>query len=258
MGSEGANVLVDKEGRLALADLGLSVQKSSVGTNDKNKPVCTLVYQSPEQLFGVERGFSEKSDMWSLGCILYELLTGRVFFHRAQSRDDMVSMVVKHFGADEFEGWDEVRATQAYRDKRHLIRKPKTVFNHLREEKIDPLAVDLLDKLCRLNPDKRLSAEEVLSHPFLAVPDEAAAGGFPRIPQECHTVLGAPRNDPRLEAAGRPPRVPNPSSETDLPKSTAPVQAVLGRRNAGDFTEPQFEDLPTSADPAAAKRTKVG
>ena len=86
-----ANVLVNNEGKVALADLGLSAKKPDGVQGAFLKPVCTLLYQSPEQLFRSPRGYNEKADIWSLGCVLYELLTGCVldFSVRAHGEDGM-------------------------------------------------------------------------------------------------------------------------------------------------------------------------
>jgi Tol biopolymer transport system component/predicted Ser/Thr protein kinase len=79
-----ANILVTKQG-IKLLDFGLAKQAVRLGENDSTKAltdpgqiVGTLQYMSPEQLQGKE--IDARSDLFSFGCVLYELLTGKPAF----------------------------------------------------------------------------------------------------------------------------------------------------------------------------------
>lgn len=159
-------MLVNRHGQLALADLGLSAQKPSGVSGGFFKPVCTLLYQSPEQLFRSPKGYNEKADMWGLGCILYELLTGRIFFQAAKSQDQLVDIILQHYGAEEFELWEEGRDSEVFKKHAHRLKRTKTIFNGVKTRVRDSQALDLLEALCCLNPEKRPSAVQVLTHPF--------------------------------------------------------------------------------------------
>lgn len=65
-----ANIFIDAEGNLKLGDLGLGRAMSSQ-TLEAYSRVGTPLYMSPEVLDG--SGYDTKSDVWSLGCIAYEL-----------------------------------------------------------------------------------------------------------------------------------------------------------------------------------------
>ncbi len=65
-----ANIFIDQEGNLKVGDLGLSRQLSSQ-TFEAFSRVGTPLYMSPEVLQG--KGYDWKSDVWSLGCIAYEI-----------------------------------------------------------------------------------------------------------------------------------------------------------------------------------------
>lgn len=69
------NCMLDKEGYLILTDFGLAKQ-STESTNDNwcRSIIGTPEYCAPEVLRGEEYGF--KSDWWSLGCVMFDLLTG--------------------------------------------------------------------------------------------------------------------------------------------------------------------------------------
>jgi len=70
-----ANVMIDGRGRARLTDFGLAVEQQAAPPRDT---AGTALYMSPEQLAGGE--LSVKSDLYSLGLILYEMVAGRRFF----------------------------------------------------------------------------------------------------------------------------------------------------------------------------------
>jgi tRNA A-37 threonylcarbamoyl transferase component Bud32 len=78
-----ANIVVDGDGKPHVLDFGLSVDRNSQQAEPRI-PAGTLSYMSPEQLRGDRHWLKPTSDIWSLGVILYELLTGELPF---RSRD---------------------------------------------------------------------------------------------------------------------------------------------------------------------------
>ena len=72
------NVLVDSKGYLKLTDFGLSIDshacQSEIIGQPSNSVAGTAEYMSPEILLG--NGFDKLTDFWSLGCIIYEMLSG--------------------------------------------------------------------------------------------------------------------------------------------------------------------------------------
>jgi tetratricopeptide (TPR) repeat protein len=76
-----SNILIDREGRPRVADFGLARQTSAEATlrNDGN-PLGTPAYMSPEQARGEGQRVDVRSDVYSLGVVLYEMLTALVPF----------------------------------------------------------------------------------------------------------------------------------------------------------------------------------
>ena len=70
-----ANVMVDPRRRVKVMDLGLALQRRHNDSDAMDKPVGTLAFSCPEIVTG--RAYSDKADVWSLGCVLYAMATGR-------------------------------------------------------------------------------------------------------------------------------------------------------------------------------------
>jgi eukaryotic-like serine/threonine-protein kinase len=75
-----ANILFDEEGRVRVADFGVARALSSASTTDPGKMLGTARYASPEQAQGLP--LDGRSDVYSLGLVLYEATTGSVPFDR--------------------------------------------------------------------------------------------------------------------------------------------------------------------------------
>jgi cyclin-dependent kinase 12/13 len=73
---KGSNLLIDNEGILRIADLGLASFFDPNHKQPMTSRVVTLWYRSPELLLGAT-DYDVGVDLWSAGCILAELLAGR-------------------------------------------------------------------------------------------------------------------------------------------------------------------------------------
>jgi serine/threonine protein kinase len=84
------NIMIDKEGNARIMDFGIARSMQTKGITGSGVMIGTPEYMSPEQVEGKE--VDQRSDIYSLGVILYEMLIGRVPFEG----DTPLSVALKH------------------------------------------------------------------------------------------------------------------------------------------------------------------
>ncbi|PSL42202.1 serine/threonine-protein kinase [Planomicrobium soli] len=84
------NILMDEEGNVKISDFGIAMALSATSYTQTNSVLGTVHYLSPEQARGGTA--NKKSDIYSLGIVMYELLTGKLPF----SGESAVSIALKH------------------------------------------------------------------------------------------------------------------------------------------------------------------
>ena len=157
----------------------------------ENEKVYTYIqsrfYRSPEVILGMTYGMP--IDMWSLGCILAELLTGYPIFP-GENEQEQLACIMEVFGPPEkhliekstrkklfFDSLGKPRITVSTKGKR---RRPssKSLQQALKCE--DEAFLDFITRCLRWDPDRRLKPDEAIHHEFIAGKSSKAAAGRPR------------------------------------------------------------------------------
>jgi serine/threonine-protein kinase len=92
------NILITLDGQVKLADLGLarSVLEVDAAATPDGRGAGTPVYMAPEQARG-DSDADPRSDLYALGCVLYQMLTGRLPFRGSSSLEVILAKVEGHF-----------------------------------------------------------------------------------------------------------------------------------------------------------------
>ncbi|KAL8450497.1 hypothetical protein Emag_003164 [Eimeria magna] len=165
-----SNILLNSECQVKVADFGLarSVAHSEGGDGGSNPVltdyVATRWYRAPEILLG-STCYTKGVDMWSLGCILGELLCGKPIFPGTSTMNQL-ERVVSLTGRPSPEDIAAIRSPFAATMMESL---PAVKQKKLEDCFPDapPAALDLLKQLLQFNPLKRISAEKALEHPYV-------------------------------------------------------------------------------------------
>ncbi|KAG8427437.1 U4/U6 small nuclear ribonucleoprotein prp4 [Metarhizium acridum] len=199
------NILVNEQRNvLKICDLGTAIDRSDAATvhNQLTPYLVSRFYRAPEIILGMPYDYGV--DMWSIGCTLYELYTGKILF-TGDSNNQMLKAIMEirgrftpklfrrgqlaaaHFDEqgqfvsverDKVLGKTAVRTlavVKPTRDLRTRLNAASTGMNDAEARHLNHF-IDLLEQCLALNPDKRLTPSEALKHPFFASKTAASNG----------------------------------------------------------------------------------
>ncbi|GFG32559.1 hypothetical protein Cfor_12386 [Coptotermes formosanus] len=160
------NLLISEMGELKLADFGLARAKS-VPSHTYSHEVVTLWYRPPDVLLGSTE-YSTSLDMWGVGCIFVEMITGVPTFPGVRDTYDQLDKIFKILGTPTEETWPGVTHLPGY--KTHKLgfyqgQKLGLAFPRL----YDVMEGEsMASALLQLNADDRIGAEEALRHRYFS------------------------------------------------------------------------------------------
>ncbi|KAK0419815.1 hypothetical protein QR680_014337 [Steinernema hermaphroditum] len=166
-----SNVLLDADCRVKLADFGLARSLSQLEDypEGENMPelteyVATRWYRSPEILLAAKR-YTKGVDMWSLGCILAEMIIGRALFP-GTSTINQIERIMNTIIRPSRTDIDSIGSHYAASVLDKMPKSPKRSLEIVLGG-ADPAAVDLVNRLLIFAPHKRLTVEHCLCHPYV-------------------------------------------------------------------------------------------
>ncbi|XP_018575483.1 cyclin-dependent kinase 14 isoform X4 [Anoplophora glabripennis] len=174
------NLLISEIGELKLADFGLARAKS-VPSHTYSHEVVTLWYRPPDVLLGSTE-YSTSLDMWGVGCIFVEMITGMAIFPGVRDTYDQLDKIFKVLGTPTEEDWAGVTRLPGYKLHRIGQYRPRRLglcWPRLHDVVHgEAMAMALL----QLDPQKRLGAEEAMTHRYfdglpkklLELPDDSS------------------------------------------------------------------------------------
>ncbi|XP_047510229.1 cyclin-dependent kinase 20-like isoform X2 [Pieris napi] len=172
-----ANLLINHEGVLKIADLGLARLFWPDGGRPYSHQVATRWYRAPELLYGA-RYYTENVDVWAVGCIIAEMITKKPLF-AGESDIEQLAIVVQHLGTPTEDSWPDHSNLPDY----HKITFPESPPMSWTEilPGVEPDAVNFIKSFLLYDENKRISAKEALRHSwFRTKPTPANLEDMPR------------------------------------------------------------------------------
>ena len=155
------NILVNaKNNKIKLCDFG-SAKKIEQGQKSIAY-ICSRFYRAPELIFG-STDYTCQIDVWSMGCVITELVLARPLFPGATTSDQLVE-IIRILGTPTKD--DICSMNPHFKDHKFPDIKPIPFDKVLKNRNIPEYFLDLISKLLVYNPNKRLTAEKALEHPY--------------------------------------------------------------------------------------------
>ncbi|XP_057850984.1 shaggy-related protein kinase epsilon [Cryptomeria japonica] len=154
------NLLVDPHThQLKLCDFGSA--KMLVKGEPNISYICSRYYRAPELIFGATE-YTTAIDIWSVGCVLAELLLGLPLFPGESGVDQLVE-IIKVLGTPTRE---EIKCMNPNYTEFKFPQIKAHPWHKVFHKRTPPEAVDLVSRLLQYSPNLRCTALEACAHPF--------------------------------------------------------------------------------------------
>jgi len=156
-----SNIAVNEDCELRILDFGLA----RPAENEMTGYVATRWYRAPEIMLNWMH-YHQTVDIWSVGCIMAEMLTGKTLFPGTDHIDQLTRILVL-CGTPQEATLNKITSEEARNYIRSLPHMERKNFSeHFKGA--NPMAIDLLQKMLEMDADNRINADLALSHPYLA------------------------------------------------------------------------------------------
>ena len=124
--------------------------------------ICSRYYRAPELIFGATN-YNTAVDVWSLGCVVAEMLLGEPLFPGENAGDQLVE-IIKVLGTPTRE---QVLAMNPTYTEQRLTPVKAHPWSKVFRARTPPEAIDFVARFLQYVPERRMKPLEALDHPFL-------------------------------------------------------------------------------------------
>jgi len=166
-----SNVLITSNNVVKLADFGLSQQLQQLNIR-RPENVYTPGYRAPEIILRDEN-YGAPSDIWSLGIILIEMLTGTQPFTPCSSIEfcqlSAIFEIIGYPTGEDFEYFSSFPQSKSFLNMPKYPNKLRALLSSV----VDSSALNLLERMLAFNPKNRPTVDEILNDSFFSDSDFA-------------------------------------------------------------------------------------
>ncbi|XP_065067156.1 mitogen-activated protein kinase 14-like isoform X1 [Rhopilema esculentum] len=167
-----SNIAVNEDCELKILDFGLARMADESMTGY----VATRWYRAPEIMLNWMH-YNQTVDIWSVGCIMAELLTSKVLFP-GNDHIDQLTKIMQLVGKPSLDFLAKITSESAISYIKSMPEYKKRPFSEVFIG-ANPLAIELLEHMLVLDPDHRITSDDAIKHPYLAKyhdPDDEPTG----------------------------------------------------------------------------------
>jgi cyclin-dependent kinase len=187
------NLLLTTNKELKLADYGLS-RVEGIPVKKYTHEAVTLWYRSPDVILG-SANYGLAVDIWSVGCIFAEMLTGAPLFN-GHTDQEQLQKILRMLGAPTRENWPSLQtypSTKALLPPESIRGEPPMFSDFVKTTELiqlSPEGLDLLRRMLLYEPSKRITALDALNHPFLQhIDDDPGAKSLKSMTNQLNQAL---------------------------------------------------------------------
>ncbi len=155
------NLLITDNGIVKIADFGLARGCGIPVTNYSNE-VVTLWYRPPDVLLG-NKDYMTTIDIWSIGCIFAEMITGKALF-TGLNDNDQVKKIFRIMGTPSEKEYPNIVKLQDWNPEVFEVFPPQDLRQYV--PTLEDEGFKLLESMLKIDPDKRITTDEALVHPY--------------------------------------------------------------------------------------------